>query len=460
MIKRVLVANRGEIAVRIIRACRVLGLEAVAVYSDADRDAMHVQLADDAVGIGPAHVGRSYLNMTSIIAAAKLARCDAVHPGYGLLSENARFAELCRSRGLVFVGPAPEAIRQMAEKDTARRVAAEAGVPIIEGTDAATPGKIDLRAEVDRIGLPVLIKAAAGGGGRGMWLVREESELNEALRRASAEAQAAFGDGAVYVERYIGQARHVEVQVLADTHGNVIHLGERDCSVQRRHQKLLEESASSVLDDESREALCESAVRLTRECGYVGAGTVEFLFDLDLKRFYFIEMNTRIQVEHPVTEMVTGVDLVVEQLRIAAGEKLSLRQQDIIRNGHAIECRINVEDVARGFAPTPGRLVEFHAPGGPNVRCDTHCYPGYEIPPYYDSMVAKVIVHGRDRADGIARMRAALGEMRVGGVPTTIDFHRALLNCDEFCSGQFNTAWVETTLLPAIHADPAGDSPE
>ncbi|MCC5857794.1 MAG: acetyl-CoA carboxylase biotin carboxylase subunit [Ectothiorhodospiraceae bacterium] len=457
MIQRVLVANRGEIAVRVIRACRVLGIEAVAICSDADQAAMHVRLADDVVHVGPSQATHSYLNMAAVVAAAKISRCDAVHPGYGFLAENARFAELCGEQGLIFVGPEPSAIRMMAEKDTARTVAAEANVPIIEGTDAGLPEELDLREEIRRIGLPVLIKAAAGGGGRGMWLVREETEFPEAVRRASAEAAAAFGDGSVYVEKYIGRARHVEVQVLADAHGNVIHLGERDCSAQRRHQKLVEEAPSNVVDEDSRRRLCEAAVRLTKRCGYRGAGTVEFLFDLDSGKFYFIEMNTRIQVEHPVTEMVTGIDLVVEQLRIASGEPLSSRQEDVFTSGHAIECRINAEDVNRDFAPAPGLLTEFAPPGGAQVRCDTHCYTGYEVPPYYDSMLAKVIVHGRDRDDAIQRMQAALAETNVDGVATTIDFHKRLLASTDFRNDSFDTAWVEKVLLPAIRIGETGE---
>lgn len=455
MISRILIANRAEIAVRVIRACRFLGLEAVAVYSDADRDAMHVRLADDAVCIGPSQATYSYLNMTAVIAAARLAGCDAIHPGYGFLAESAAFANLCREYGIVFVGPDPSAISLMAEKDAARRLAHEACVPVIEGTDAGLPGTNDLESQVSRIGCPVLIKAAAGGGGKGMWLVHDPSEFWEALQRASAEAAASFGDGAVYIERYIGHARHVEVQVLADAYGNVIHLGERDCSVQRRHQKLLEEAPSTVLDAERRAAVCEAAVKLTRKCRYIGAGTVEFLFDLDTEQFYFIEMNTRIQVEHPVTEMVTGVDLVAEQLRIAAGEALSVQQDDIAWNGHALECRINAEDVGHNFAPAPGHLEEFHPPGGANVRCDTHCYRGYDVPPHYDSMLAKLIVYGQNRNEAIRRMEAAMSEMQVRGVPTTVDFHRMLLAREEFRAGHFDTAWVEKTLLPEVYPERA-----
>ena len=455
MIHRVLVANHGEIAVRIIRACHELGIEAVAVHSDADRDSMHVGLADDAVFIGAAQSAASYLNPAAIVAAAWRSRADAVHPGYGFLSENAGFARRCAEAGLRFIGPSPEVIHAMGDKAAARRAVASIGIPIVEGSDVDAGRLADARDSAARVGYPVLIKAAAGGGGRGMVVVDTPAALDESLARASAEASAAFGDGRVYLERYIADARHVEVQVFGDGAGSAVHLFERDCSAQRRHQKLIEESPSTAIGTQLREELCTAAVRIASAFRYANAGTVEFLVDRVAGRFYFIEMNTRLQVEHPVTEMVTGVDLVHAQLRFAATQRMALDPAGIRTRGHAIECRINAEDVSRGFAPSPGRICEFVPPSGPGVRVDTFCHAGQTVVPFYDSMLAKLVVHADDRDLAIAKMAAALRAFRISGIATTVELHRRLMREPAFRSGRFNTRWVETLLgQPSAETSP------
>ena len=441
-IRRILVANRGEIALRVLRACRELGLEAVAAYSEADRDSLAVRLADGAVCVGPPPSRSSYLDIGKIVEAARLAGADAIHPGYGFLSENAASARACEEAGIAFIGPGARAIELMGDKAMARRMAAEADVPITPGSPGTLPDVAAARTAAARIGYPVLLKAAAGGGGRGMRVVRDEASLAGAFGDAAREAQAAFGDGGLYVEKFLERVRHVEIQVLSDGE-TVLHLGERDCSVQRRNQKLVEESPSPVLDDDVRARMGEAAVRVCRQVGYVNAGTIEFILDDASGEFYFMEMNTRVQVEHPVTELVTGIDIVKEQIRIAQGERLVLRQQDVRLHGHAVECRINAEDPERGFAPSPGEIRAIEWPGGPGIRIDSHLYPGYRVPPYYDSLLAKLLSWGRDRDEAIARMRRALAEMRVEGVSTTIAFHARLLADPRFQRGQVHTRFVE-----------------
>lgn len=437
MFRKVLIANRGEIAVRVIQACRDLGVIAVAVYSEADRDALHAQIADEAICIGPAPARDSYLNMQNIISAALASGAQAIHPGFGFLSENAEFAELVTENGLAFIGPKPETIRRMGDKAEAKRTAIRAGVPVALGTDGAVASYTEAEREAARIGFPIMCKAAAGGGGKGIRVAFHASELKAAYDAASSEAQANFGDGRVYLERYVHNPRHIEVQVLGDNFGNVVHLFERECSIQRRHQKLIEEAPSSFADDDFRTRICTAAANLAREVGYRGAGTVEFLADED-KNFYFCEMNTRIQVEHPVTEQVTGVDLVCEQIRVAAGEPLSFTQEDLSLRGHAIECRINAEDPSRDFAPCPGTLVAMHLPGGPGVRMDTAAYQGYKIPPFYDSMIGKLIVYGADRQQAIARMRRALAETLFEGVVTGTDYQMHILRSKAFEDAEFH----------------------
>ena len=443
MFNKVLVANRGEIALRVIRACRELGLKTVAVYSEADRESLHVRFADDDVCIGPAPGRLSYLRIPAIIAAAEITGADAIHPGYGFLAENAEFADTCGASNITFVGPTGEQIRQMGDKASARRLAKEAGVPTVPGSEGIL-SDVDEACQVAKdIGFPVIIKATAGGGGKGMRIANDEEQFAQLFTLAQNEALSAFGNGDVYVEKYLARPRHVEIQVLGDTHGRVIHLGERDCSVQRRHQKLIEESPSPALDDELRSAMGEAAVRLAAAINYVGAGTIEFLLDQD-KSFYFMEMNTRIQVEHPVTEMVTGFDLVKEQIRVAAGEPLSIPQGDFSRlRGHAIECRVNAEDPYRNFQPSPGLITAYHPPGGPGVRVDTHIYAGYSVPPHYDSLLAKVIVHGRDRTEALARMGQALDSFILEGVTTTIPFLARVTRNPEFVTGQVDTKFLE-----------------
>ncbi len=425
MFSKVLVANRGEIALRVMRACRELGIATVAVYSEADATALHVRYADEARCVGPAVATQSYLNIDALVQAARETRAEAVHPGYGFLAESAAFARACREAGLVFIGPSPEAIELMGDKAAARRLAREAGVPIVPGT-AETVSPEEALAAAEEIGFPLMVKAAAGGGGRGIRVVERREELAGAVAIAAQEAQAAFGDGALYLERYLSRPRHVEVQVLGDEYGNVVHLFERECSIQRRRQKLLEEAPSPALTPELREQLCAAAVRLARAASYTSAGTLEFLLDQE-GRFYFLEMNTRIQVEHPVTELVTGVDLVKEQIRVATGEPLRWRQGEIELRGHAIEFRINAEDPERGFFPSPGVVEALELPGGPGVRVDHALYAGYEVPPYYDSLIVKLIVWGADREEALARGRRALEELVIEGIKTTAPFHRRLL---------------------------------
>ena len=439
--QKVLIANRGEIALRVIRACRELDLQTVAVFSTADQDALHVRRADEAICIGPPHARESYLNVEAMLQAARQSGADAVHPGYGFLAENADFAAACRDEGLVFVGPSPEAIEAMGDKVAARRLAARAGAPTIPGTEGTT--SIDEALEVaGEIGYPVLIKAAAGGGGRGIRAARAEEELAELLAQAAMEADAAFGDGSLYLEKMLVDARHVEVQVLGDAHGNLIHLFERECSLQRRRQKLFEESPSPALDADTRNAMTGAALGIAAAVGYENAGTIEFLLDRD-GGFYFIEMNTRIQVEHPVTELVTGIDIVKEQLRVARGEPLSVRQDEVAVAGAAIEVRINAEDPVRDFLPSPGEITTLELPGGPGVRVDTAAYAGYHVPPFYDSLVAKLICSGRDRAEAIARTRRALEEFMVEGIRTTIPFHLELLADPAVEAGDYHVEFLE-----------------
>lgn len=443
MIKKLLIANRGEIAVRIIRACRDLGIESVAVYSEADKDSLHVQLADEAYCIGPTASTDSYLNFTNIISVAKLTEADAIHPGYGFLAENADFAELCRECNIIFVGPSPEAITRMGTKDVARETMREAGVPIVPGSQGIINSIEEAKELANEIGYPVIIKATAGGGGRGIRVARNEEELVNGINITQQEAATAFGNPGVYLEKYIEDFRHVEIQVLADTFGETIHLGERDCTIQRRLQKLIEETPSPAIDGEIREEMGLSAVKAAKAVDYLGAGTVEFIYDYRNRKYYFMEMNTRIQVEHPVTEMVTGVDLIKEQINIAAGERLSVKQADVSYSGWAIECRINAENPSKNFMPSAGKVEMYLPPGGIGVRVDSFVYPGYVIPPYYDSMIAKVITHGDTREEAIARMKRALSEFIIEGVHTTIPFHLRLLEHEKFVEGEFNTKFLD-----------------
>ena len=440
-IRRLLIANRGEIAVRIVRACRDLGIEAIVACSEADQDSLAVRLADRAVRIGPPQAAASYLNQNAILAAATALGADAIHPGYGFLAENAAFSAACAAEGITFVGPGPGAIAAMGNKVEARRLAIELGVPVIPGSPEPVEAEAAARV-AETVGYPVMLKASAGGGGRGMRLANDATELADILGSASAEAKAAFGDGAIYIERYVGRARHVEVQVVFDAHGNGITLGERDCTIQRRYQKLIEEAPSGLVDA-ARQGMFEAAIRLCRHVGYRGVGTVEFLFDQDRGEAYFIEMNTRLQVEHPVTEEVTGLDLVVLQLRVAAGDTLPLAQADVRSNGHAIEFRINAEDPAAGFRPSAGTLERWSPPLGPGVRVDSHCFQGYRVPPYYDSLLAKVIVWGADRPAALARARRALAELEIEGLATTTPFHRWILDDEDFITGRTSTSWTE-----------------
>ncbi len=445
-LRRVFIANRGEIAVRVIRACQKLGIEAVLGVSEADRESLPARMATRAVCIGPPRSTESYLRPEILVAAAKGTGCQGVHPGYGFLAERAAFSRMCAEAGLVFIGPSPEAIEAMGDKISAVRLATQAGVPRVPGSDRIASID-DARRSSRAIGYPLLLKASAGGGGRGMRIVRSEGEIEQAMRGAATEAQAAFGDATLYMEKFIERARHIEIQVLGDAHGNVIHLGERECSTQRRHQKLIEEAPSPAIDARLRAELGAAAVALARRVDYQGAGTVEFVFDEQSRRFYFLEMNTRIQVEHPVTEMVTGRDLVAEQIRIAAGERLSFAQEDVRIEGHALECRINAEDAARNFVPSPGRLLAWTPPEGEGVRVDSHCYPGYLVPPFYDSLLAKLIAHAVDRGAAIARMLGALERFVVEGVHTTIPFHRRVLAHEDFRAGRVTTRWVEDSFL-------------
>jgi acetyl-CoA carboxylase, biotin carboxylase subunit len=446
MFSKILIANRGEIALRIIRACRELGIQSVVAYSTADKDAAYLKLADQAICIGEAPPNQSYLKIDRIMAAAEVADVEAIHPGYGFLSERAHFAEICRMSRIEFIGPPVSAMAAVGDKVACKKLAKKAKVPTVPGSDGAVEDEKQGLKVANEIGYPVIIKAAAGGGGRGMRVVHTDASLRAAFKQARAEAENAFKDATVYIEKYIERGRHVEVQILADTHGNAVHLWERDCSMQRRHQKLVEESPSPLLRQEVREKLCESAVRLIKSAGYTNAGTVEFLVDKE-QNFYLLEVNARIQVEHPVTEMVTGIDLIKQQILIAAGEALAFKQKDIPQNGHAIECRINAEDPARNFAPFPGRIEEYRPPGGPGVRLDSHAYAGYVIPPNYDSMIGKLIVHRPTRGEAIATMKRALSEFHVWPVKTTIPLHLQIMDNQSFISGDVDTGFVERTLL-------------
>ena len=449
MIEKVLVANRGEIAVRIIRACREMGIETVAVYSTADEEALHVELADEAVCIGSPLPKNSYLNMENIISAAVLTGCDALHPGFGFLSENAKFADICLKCGITFIGPTPQMIKQMGDKAKAREMMITAGIPVVPGSEGTVKSIGEAYKIAEHIGYPIILKASAGGGGRGMRVAYTKEELSDAFQTASSEALSAFGDGSMYIEKYIENPRHIEFQILGDTFGNVIHLGERDCSLQRRHQKVLEESPSPALSDELREKMGNMAIKAAKAVGYQNAGTVEFILDQN-EKFYFIEMNTRIQVEHPITEMVTGVDLIKEQIRIASGKELTFKQDEVQIKGHAIECRINAEDPELDFRPCTGTIKELYLPGGRGVRVDSALYEGYSIPPQYDSMLAKIIAYGETRQEAINIMKRALSEVNIEGVNTNIYFEYQLLSETAFKEGTFNTGFIETNLASIL----------
>jgi acetyl-CoA carboxylase biotin carboxylase subunit len=442
--KKVLIANRGEIALRVILACKELGIQTVAVYSEADRNALHVRFADEEVCIGPAASSKSYLNIPQVIAAAEVTGAEAIHPGYGFLSENPHFVEVCSACGINFIGPNAEIIRRMGNKAEAKATMKAAGVPLVPGSDGLINSVEEALAAAEPIGYPVIVKASAGGGGRGMRIVNSPEEMPDLYSTARSEAKGAFGDDAVYMEKYLLEPRHIEVQIMGDLFGNVVHLGERECSIQRRHQKLIEESPSAALTPELRKRICDAAVKAAKAVGYYNAGTIEFLLD---KRgdFFFMEMNTRVQVEHPVTELVTGIDIVKEQLHIAAGRKLSFTQEDVVQRGHAIECRINAEDPFK-FTPSPGKITALHFPGGPGIRVDTAMHQDATIPPHYDSMIAKLIAHGADRREAIARMRRALDTLVVEGVKTTAPLHRRLMDHPDFISGAFSTKWLEGVL--------------
>lgn len=446
MLKKILIANRGEIAVRIIRACRELGVKTVAVYSTADRNALHAYIADEAVCIGPAASKDSYLNTKALIAACEVTGADAIHPGFGFLSENSAFVRLCDKCGIKWIGPGAEAMDAMGDKANAKRTMVEAGVPVVAGSDGVVSSLGEARAIAEVIGYPVMVKASAGGGGRGIRYVQAADELEAQMSAAKAEAMLCFGNDEVYLEKFIESPRHIEIQLLCDEHGNAVHMGERDCSCQRRNQKVLEESPSPVMTPELRREMGEAAVRAAKACGYRNAGTVEFLVDAKLN-FYFMEMNARIQVEHPVTEMVTGIDLIKAQIRIAMGERLWLRQEDVGYSGHVIECRINAEDPANEFRPSPGKIKSLHLPGGFNVRIDTAVFQGYDIPPYYDSMIAKVIVKGDDRECAIQKMRVALSEFLIEGITTNVDFQLRLLRDEEFVRGEFDIGFLNRKKL-------------
>jgi acetyl-CoA carboxylase biotin carboxylase subunit len=441
MIKKILIANRGEIALRIIRAAKELGIKTVAVFSEADRTSLHVRFADEAVCIGPAPGKLSYLNVPSIIAAAEVTNADAIHPGYGFLAENASFAEICQDHGITFVGPSPDSIIRMGNKSIAKETMRAAGVPVVPGSDGIITTVDEAKRVANDVGYPVMLKAVAGGGGKGMRFVAEESEIERAFTNASTEAEASFGNGDIYIEKFVEEPRHIEIQVFADMHGNVVHLNERECSIQRRHQKLIEEAPSPVMTPELRAAMGDASVKGASSVGYVGAGTIEFLVDKH-RNFYFMEMNTRIQVEHPVTEQSMGVDLIKEQLLVASGERLSVQQRQPTM--HSIECRINAEDPFHDFRPSPGRIEALNMPGGAGVRVDSHIYQGYSIPPHYDSMVAKLITFAATRNEAIAKMRRALDEFVIEGIQTTIPFHRAMMNNPDFISGNFDTKYLDT----------------
>ena len=446
MFKRILIANRGEIALRVIRACREMGIETVAIYSEADRDCAYLELADETFCVGPAKSAQSYLKIDQVISAAEVGNVEAIHPGYGFLAENAHFNEICRSCKIDFVGPTPEAMELLGDKNRARDVARDAKVPVVPGSEGLLDSEEQAIEVAQKIGFPVLIKATAGGGGKGMRVAANELVLKASLQQAQAEAQAAFGNAGVYLEKYIERPRHVEVQVIADHHGNVIHLWERECSTQRRHQKLIEESPAPNLPTGTRKAMCTAAVRLVKKANYTNAGTVEFIVDQE-HNFYFIEVNARIQVEHPVSEQVTGIDLIRAQIAIAAGEPLPLRQKDVTQRGSAIECRINAEDPDRNFQPSPGRIERMFAPGGLGVRFDSHAHVGYVVPPYYDSLIGKLIVHQPTRAEAISSMLRALDELRIEGIKTTVPFHKKVLQHSDFVEGWVDTSFVERVFL-------------
>lgn len=444
MYQRILIANRGEIALRIIRACRELGIESVAIYSEADRGAQYLELADEAYCVGPPRPTDSYLRIANVISAAEVGNVQAIHPGYGFLAENAHFNEVCRSCKIDFIGPSPESMAKLGDKNAARELAKKANVPVVPGSDGLIQNVDEAMRFAHEVGFPVLIKAVAGGGGRGMRVAANDLALKTALQQAQQEAEAAFGNGEVYLEKYVEQPRHVEVQILADHHGNVVHLWERDCSVQRRHQKLIEESPSTSIDQKTRDAICESACRLIKNADYTNAATVEFIVDKD-GNYYFIEVNARIQVEHPVTELITGIDLIKQQILIAGGEPLSVKQKEIKQNGAAIECRINAENPAKNFQPSPGKIERLVVPGGFGVRFDSHAHSGYVVPPYYDSMIGKLLVHQPTREEAIATMKRALSELRVDGIHTTIPIHQEVLNHSAFVEGRIDTTFVERT---------------
>ncbi len=442
MFKKILIANRGEIALRIIRACKELGISTVAVHSEADAESLHVRFADEAICIGPAAGSESYLNPIRIIAAAEISGAEAIHPGYGFLAENADFSDMCASSGIKFIGPNAHMIRSMGNKAQAKDLMKKAGVPVVPGSEGVLDTLDEGKALVEEIGFPVMLKAVSGGGGRGMRIVNTMDEFEINFQMAQAEAQGAFGDASLYLEKYISNPRHVEIQIIADQHGNTVYLGERECSIQRRHQKLLEEAPSVVVSKDLRRKMGEIAVKGAQEVGYEGAGTIEFLLD-DQGNFYFMEMNTRIQVEHPVTEMAYNRDLLKDQIRVAFGEKLDYSQKDVHLLGHAIECRINAEDWQRNFMPNPGEIVSFHIPGGPGIRVDTHAYQRYHIPPFYDSLVAKLIAFGKDREEALSRLNRALDEFIIEGIKTTIPFHKLLINRPEFIEGKFDTGFLD-----------------
>ncbi|MEO8495334.1 MAG: acetyl-CoA carboxylase biotin carboxylase subunit [Planctomycetota bacterium] len=446
MYKRILIANRGEIALRVIRACREMGIESVVIYSEGDRGSAYLDLADEAYCIGPAKSSLSYLKIDQVISAAEIGNVEAIHPGYGFLSENAHFNEVCRSCKIDFIGPSPDAMEKLGDKNTARAIARAANVPVVPGSDGLLTDENDAVRVAHEIGFPVLIKATAGGGGKGMRVAANELVLKTAIQQAQTEAQAAFGNGGVYLEKYVERPRHVEVQIIADHHGNAVHLWERECSTQRRHQKLIEESPAPNLPQETRAAMCEAAVRLIKNCNYTNAGTVEFIVDQQ-NNFYFIEVNARIQVEHPVTEMVTGIDLIKTQIAVAAGQPLPFKQEDIVQRGAAIECRINAENPDRNFQPCPGKIERMFIPGGFGVRFDSHAHQGYVVPPHYDSMIGKLIVHQPTRAKAIACMLRALDELRIEGIATTASFHKRVLQHAEFVEGRVDTTFVERVLL-------------
>lgn len=441
MFDKILIANRGEIAVRIIRACREMGIKTVAVYSEADRDSLHTMLADEAICIGPAASSQSYLNMERILTACVAMKADAIHPGFGFLSENARFAQLCEACQITFIGPSAEIIHKMGNKSEARRTMIEAGIPVVPGTKEPVYTSEEGLKLACSIGFPVMIKASSGGGGKGMRISRGQEDFEENFRSAQLESVKGFSDDTMYIEKYIEKPRHIEFQIMADQYGNVVHLGERDCSIQRRHQKVLEESPCEIISDELRRKMGDTAVKAAKAVNYENAGTIEFLLDKD-KNFYFMEMNTRIQVEHPVTELVTGLDLIKEQILVAAGEHLSVKQEDIRISGHAIECRINAENPSRNFMPCPGKITNLHVPGGNGVRIDTHIYPDYQVPPNYDSMLLKLVVHGKDRKEAIQKMRSALGELIIEGIETNGDFQYEILNHPVFQKGEIDTGFI------------------